>query len=252
MKRIRPVFLLGLAPLIFLAGCGLFYEPIAKDAVMVRKIAQVEPDRKTESPGILSEDTVRTLSVNAVNRVFDTNFSLEDVNLELNVFEPKQVKSILYSLRADSDADPLVRYKTELSEIPSGVYSVIVKNRYNIRTQYTVMVNAADGDILDIQQFGENSSGIEEETPFNEDKIIFAARQWLQRLGDIPLDELELGERTVFRDATRDAILFFQNKKTKNTQYVVVIDLSTKEVHGFSKGIATALSYSYLVPAKLR
>lgn len=246
MNKHRRV-IAGIATMIVLAGCEAYYQPIPKDTVMIKKITPAASDKTAESPGALSEDTARTLSVNAVNKYFNNNFSIEDVNIELDVFDLQQMKSMLYSLRRDSVADPLVQFKAELSETPNGLYSVIVKNRYDSRIQYTVMLNAADGDILDIRKLGENSSSRGQRIRSDITEFISAAEQFLERLNDIRLDELELGEQTVFREATYDAVLFFQNKKTKNTEYVVWVDLSTKEILGFSKGIMIVLSYSYLV-----
>lgn len=246
MKAIK-LLISGIACLLFLTGCNEFYQPVAKDTVMIKKINQVMPEKKLEYPGTLSENTVKTLSVDAVNRLLNTNLLVEDVNLEVSASDLQGIKSMLYSIIGDTSADPLVRYKTELNDIPNGIYRVIITKPDNPYIQYTVAMNSKDGDILEINNYARTEYSPGKGSKPDKGEAIFTAKQFLKRLSDVNPDELELGEEdSFFWGATNDATLFFRDKKTKNTRYVVSVDLSTKEISGFSKGIMTVLSYSYL------
>ncbi|CAM4199402.1 hypothetical protein [Paenibacillus macerans] len=245
MKAIK-LLISGIACLIFLTGCNEFYQPVAKDTVMIKKINQVMPENKLEYPGTLSEDTVKTLSVDAVNRLLKTNLLVEDINLEVSASDLQEIKSMLYSIIGDTSADPLVRYKTELNAIPNGIYRVIITNPHNPYIQYTVALNSKDGDILEINNYARTEYSPGKGSEPDKDEAIFTAKQFLKRLSDVNPDELELGKDSFFWGATNDATLFFRDKKTKKTRYVVSVDSSTKEISGFSKGIMTVLSYSYL------
>ncbi|GJM73599.1 hypothetical protein HMSSN036_58150 [Paenibacillus macerans] len=154
---------------------------------------------------------------------------------------------MLYRIMGDMSADPLVRYKTELNDIPNGIYRVIITNPHNPYIQYTVAMNSKDGDILEINNYARTEYSTGKGSKPDKDEAIFTAKQFLKRLSDVNPDELELGEEDSFFGELQTTQLYSSGiKKTKNTRYVVSVDLSTKEILSFSKGIMTVLSYSYL------
>lgn len=235
----------GIACALLLSGCGEFYQPIAKDTVMVKKINQVMPEKKLEYPGVLSEDTVKTLSIDAVNRLFHTNLLLEDWDLEIKASDLQKVKSLLASITGDTKADPLSRYASELNAIPNGICRIIMTKRGNPYVQYIVVLNSKDGDILEGGRYTGNPSSSGRGTRINQEEAISLAKRFLGQFGDVNLEQLELGERTDVGNQLY-GIIFFQDKETKNTRYVVALDLNTREVISFSKGIMTLLSYQFV------
>lgn len=233
-----------LIALLLVSGCSSYYQSIPKDTVMVKKIAQVEPEKKVENPGVLSEDTVKTLSLNAINKFYNTNFSFEDVSLQVNFFDLKQVKNMLYSFLGDSDVDPLVQYKTELSNISSGLYSVSVTNQYTSQVEYATMVNATNGDVLEVQKYGINRSDDDKSNnSTSKDEALARAKQVLDQMEN--MDILELGQPKILKSG-RYSLVFYEDKKTQNDGIVFSFDSKSKELWSYSKGITTILSYSYL------
>lgn len=227
---------------VLLSGCSSYYQSIPKDTVMVKKIAQVSSENKIKNPGVLSEETVKTLSLNAINKLFDTNFSFEDVNIQANLFDLKQIKSMLYSFLGDSDVDPLVQYKTELSTISNGLFSVSVTNQYTAQVQYTIMIDATNGDVLEVQKYvgshASNNTGVA-----TSDEIIGTAKQLLGQIEGIDL--LDYEQPRILKER-KQALVVFENKKTKNDGVILSFDVKTKELWSYSKDITTILSYSYL------
>lgn len=247
MNRTIKLGIGGIACAMFLSGCGSYYQPIAKDTVMVKKLNQVSPDPKREYSGAISEDTAKTLSVEAVNRLFDTHLPVEELSLELKASSLQQVKNTLQTMMRETNADPAVLYKAELDAIPNGIYRVVISNRGNRYVQYIVVLNARDGEVLEIGEYIGNEPASGKRTKPGKEEALSIAWQYLKRLEDVHPDEWELGEQTVLGDE-RYGILFLRHKLNKSKQYVVTLDLTSKKVMGVSKGIMTVLSYFYLAP----
>ncbi|RRJ67192.1 hypothetical protein EHV15_32915 [Paenibacillus oralis] len=227
----------GIACLMLLAGCGEIYQPIVKDTVMIKKINQVMPEKKQEYPGTLSEETVKNLSVDAVKRFFHPHISSEDLSLEVNALDLEQVKRMLYRISGDTNTDPVAQNEAYLNAIPNGIYRVIMSNRDTPYIEYIVMVNAKDGDILEINSYaGYESDPDKGGSQPGKHELISIARQFLNQLSDVNPDDLEPREQPILGNQVYGSILF-QNKETKNIQYVLTLHLSTREVVGFSKDI---------------
>lgn len=241
------LIVVGLVFVLLLSGCSAsaYYQPIPKDTVMVKKIAQVTPEQKQESPGALSEEVIHTLSVNAINKYYNTNFSLEDLDIEVNTLELKQIKNMLYSFKGRADPDPLVQYKEELEDIPNGLYSVLATNSYDTSNQYAVMLDAEDGEIQEIQTYEFYELKVQPGSSPNKDEVIATAKQLLEQIGDIKLDELDLEEPMLIEEVTPGMVIF-QNKQTKKPQVVLSFNVETKQLIGFSQNIMVVLSYPYL------
>ncbi|GIO40992.1 hypothetical protein [Paenibacillus apis] len=227
----------GIACLMLLAGCGEVYQPIVKDTVMIKKINQVMPEKKQEYPGTLSEDTVKNLSVDAVNRLFHPHISSEDLSLEVSTLDLEQVKRMLYRISGDTNTDPVAQYEAYLNAIPNGIYRVIISNRDKPYIDYIVIMNAKDGDILEINSYaGYESDPVKGGSQPGKDELVSIARQFLKQLSDVNPDDLEPREQPILGNQVYRSVLF-QNKETQNIQYVLTLHLNTREVVGFSKDI---------------
>lgn len=236
----------ALSSFLFLSGCSTFYQPIPKDTVMVKEIAQLEEEQKPESPGTLSEETVETLSINAINKYFHTNFSDEDLSLEMSLTELDQIKTMLYSFWGRSDVDPLVRFETELTNIDNGLYSVTATNRYDTHSQYRIMLNASDGDILEIENSPRYRNDYGKDASIDLADIVAMAKQQLEIMDGISPEQLDFRdpEPTIMKDMPV-ASVFLRNKTSGIMQVALTFDMERKELLGFSKGIMFALSYPY-------
>ncbi|MFD3268558.1 hypothetical protein ACE3MS_00170 [Paenibacillus dendritiformis] len=179
-----------------IAGCGGWYEPVDKDTVMAHKIGPAQAKKRLAYPGTLVEDAVKTLSVKAVNTYFGADLTLEDTRIELETFDPDQVRSWLKELKGD-EALLDDEYNTQLSDLPSGVNTAILINRHDPSIHYIVSLNASDGDILDLRQYSGYRSGSTGGGALGKHKAGAIARQFLERGGAVNWSELEWREYPV-------------------------------------------------------
>ncbi|MBN3523670.1 hypothetical protein [Paenibacillus apiarius] len=238
--KMRKLASIGTACMLLLAGCGGWYEPVDKDTVMAHKIGPAQAKKRLAYPGTLAEDTVKTLSVKAVNTYFGADLTLEDTRIELETFDPDQVRSWLKELKGD-EALLDDEYNTQLSDLPSGVNTAILINRHDPSIHYIVSLNASDGDILALRQYSGYRSGSTGGGALGKHKAGAIARQFLERGGAVNWSELEWREYPV--NGEEYTLLCYRHKQTRVIKYIVGIDTRTKEVFSFSKDIMAVTSY---------
>lgn len=76
-------FVLIILCMVFATGCDRWFDTIQKDTVMVKKLPKEQQSSEVEYEGILSQDTVKTLSLNAVNKYFGERLAKEEIQFEL-------------------------------------------------------------------------------------------------------------------------------------------------------------------------
>lgn len=237
----RQWSLLSLSIFVLLTGCDGFYQTIPKNTVMIKKITELV-DIQTDYPGILSEETVKSLCVDAINKHMGHNLSLEDVTFTVIFLNQKQVKEMIYQNmnQFTPNMDPLVQYKAELSQIPRGLYFANVINQYDKMDQYTIALNAGDGEMLGVYNkvnvIVGNESMLSQE---NKAKILQVAEFYIKQYGDVNLETVELDPNQIYWQPTTR--LSYQDKKTKNLKYNVLIEAYTQKVVGFTKNIISEL-----------
>ncbi|MDQ0114858.1 hypothetical protein [Paenibacillus harenae] len=226
-----------------LAGCGSFYTGISKNTVMVKKTNQEKPDAEVEYGGLLSEDTVKTLSVNAVNKYFGHNLSLDDAMIDTSSLDQQQIKAVLADATSEMDMKQgfLVEYREQLIKVAGGIYMSTIINKYDSEDMYGVVMNAKDGEVIGLSKVNieKRTSSPTESKKYKLTEVVGLAEQFIETMGDYEQDALEWDDSYYLNGYMTE--LYFKNKETDEVALSLLINIGSGEVVGFYKDIMTVL-----------
>ncbi|HEY4431298.1 MAG TPA: hypothetical protein VGN87_09685 [Paenibacillus sp.] len=235
-------------------GCQGVFDTIPKETVMVKKIIRVNETNEAEYEGILSQDAVKTLSLNAVNKYFDENLTLDEFQFELLVIDQNKFKALL----SETEYVPIVNPakvpelklddQTEFSPYSGGLYYTTLTKLTDPDEVYDIVLNARDGDVIKavrgaetIQNFARTTVEDDRFVKHYMNQVTPLATKFIQDKGSYPLSELSLNE-----DMTRSGgvvELYYMDKDDDTLKYAVTVELKRNEVVGFSKDVMALLSY---------
>lgn len=241
MRTIATLLVLSLFSLL-LVGCGSFYTGISKNTVMVKKINQEKPAEEVEYGGLLSEETVNTLSINAINKYFGHNLSLDDVLIKTASMDQQQIKAVLADATSHMDMKQgfLVEYKDQLNKVAGGIYMSTVVNKYDSEDVYGVVMNAKDGEVIGLSRMNiEKRPSSAENKKYELTEVVGLAEQFIEAMGDYNQDELEWDDSYYLSGYVTE--LYFKNKGTDEVALSLLVNIGSGEVVGFYKDIMTVL-----------
>jgi hypothetical protein len=240
------IVMLFSALLVLMTGCQGWFNSIPKDTVMVKKIVQEHKNSEIEYEGVLSQDAVKTLSVQAVDKFLNKKLALDHAQFEIMAVDQNKLKELLKE--TSHVAGPVVlggmakqrmQFTSDIQAITGGLYYVTLTSSELPGESYDIVLNAKDGDVLKILRSYRESRAM----PRNaEEKVFDIADRYVEEHGVYPLSEL-----TQQLDMTRwdpNVELYYTSKDNKNLKYCVVINYSSNEVVGFSKDVMALLSYT--------
>lgn len=238
VKYIAAVLILSLTAMI-LSGCAGFYSGVSKDTVMVKKIPEQKPDEVVEYNGVLSEETVKTLSMNAVNKYFEHNLSLDDIVFEMFFMDQQGIKTLLADATSNVKMDRgfLVEYKEPLKKVASGVYMANVMNIYDPSDAYGVVINAKDGEVLGIS-IVTNPSAEKQQKGLSHEELEGIANEFVESLGEYKLSDLELDDALYYRGSVE---FYYIKKNSDEVVLSVLLNANTGQGIGFYKDMMTVL-----------
>ncbi|WP_028594576.1 hypothetical protein [Paenibacillus assamensis] len=237
-------------------GCEGVFDTIPKETVMVKSIDRASEANGAEYEGVLSQDTVKTLSLNAVNKYFDENVTLKEIQFEMEFINKNKFKALIseaeYGLipavipAPGSVVKPtevpkfLINVQTELDSYSGGLYYTTLTTLSDSSKAYDIVLNARNGDIVKVTRADtlRNISGARQK---DKKEIIALAEAFIQEKESYPLSELSLNE-----DITRWGSvveLYYMSKDDKKLIYTISVNLRRNEVIGFSKDVMALLSY---------
>lgn len=247
MKKLILIILSAVF-LIVMTGCEGWFNKIPKDTVMVKKITHENKGNEVEYEGVLSQDAVKTLSLNAVNKYYDESLSMDKLQFQLMTVDQKKINDLMNevepraSLQQTKEPQKIeFNNKTELDHISGGLYYVTwtrSDNKYNI---YDVVLNARDGDVMRISRLVDTSKPTSSDS--NERAKIFdIVDRFVKNKGSYP--STELSQRQDMIRWGNSAVEFYYTSKDSDTiKYCVTINVRTGEISGFSKDVMALLSY---------
>lgn len=237
-------FLTVIAMFMLLAtGCSGFYNAIEKDTVMVKKINNEHKGAEPSYEGVLSQEAARTFCVNAVNKYFDVNLTMNDFQFELMAVDQKKFKDLLvkvaYALNSRADSSYEVDAEAELNKVPGGLFYMTLTRVANPDEVYDLVLNARDGDVLKISKVimksasGGNSKDL--------DEIIDIANRFIEDKGSYAPSDLTLEDKAIRWGAVAE--LYYKRKDNQGLGYSIMVDYRTKQVLGFNKDLMAMLNY---------
>ena len=244
--------------MILATGCQSVFNTIPKDTVMVKKIIRENENAEEEYEGVLSQDAVKTLSLNAVNKYFDENLTKDELQFELAVIDQNKFKVMLNEAEKGLVVMPTgvpevvpklkVNDQIDFASYSSGVYYTTLTKSTDPNEGYLIVLNAKDGDIIRAVRRRETiqddaRSTVEDDllVKYYMNKVAPLATEFIRNKGSYPLSELTLNE-----DMTRSGgvvELYYMSKDGDKLKYAVTADLKRNEIVGFSKDVMALLSY---------
>ncbi|GIP22247.1 hypothetical protein [Paenibacillus sp. J22TS3] len=230
-------------------GCQGVFDTIPKETVMVKQITRVNETNEVEYEGILSRDVVKTLSLNAVNKYFNKNSTMDEFQFELVVIDQTKFKDLLSEAEYAPKVKPELRLndQTEFAPYSGGLYYTTLTKLTDPDEVYDIVLNARDGDVIKVARAGklQNFASTREEDDlllkYGKDKITSLAIKFIQDKGSYPLSDLSLNESITRSGGIAE--LYYMSKDSDKLKYAVAVNLRQNEVVGFSKDVMALLSY---------
>lgn len=237
--------------LMLLTGCEGWFNAIPKDKVMVKQIMNENPGIEPEYEGVLSQETAKTLSLKAINKYFDMNVTMDELQFESMYVDQNKLNDLLNSPRPQEE--PVVYYgdktlldqiyysdKALFDQIPRGLYYVTLTQSMKPNEAFDVVLNAKDGDIVKISRSGGKQSRVQE---IARDKVFDIANRFIEEEGSYPPSELMLNQDMTRWGMDGEAEVFYTSKDSQTLTYSVTVSFYMNGVSGFSKDIMAQLSY---------
>ncbi|WP_314587211.1 hypothetical protein [Paenibacillus terrigena] len=249
-KLIRMVICAAFV-MVSLTGCESIFNGIAKDKVMVKKITK-EPDKnEVQYEGVLSQDAVKSVSLNAVNKYFDKKLSIDEVQFgELLAVDQAKLKDLLERVEKKYKSQPRERQmftfemdtEAELKKIPSGLFYVTLIHDAGYREVFDIVINARDGEVLRINHV-EQSPVVYNDVISDSlmDEIHGVANRFIQEKMNEPLSQLTFDKKQIRWDYRPE--VYYLSKTNQMIKYSVQVQMRTKKVAGFSKDVMAFLQY---------
>lgn len=241
MKKFIPLMLIFL---IFqlLAGCSSWYNPYPKNTVMVKRL-EAKEHFKVQDDALLSEETIKSLGINAVNKYFGHQLSKDNVEFELLSLEYNDIKKLLASATSylDLDQNILDSYIEQLNKASSGLYFITISNLFNEYDVYGITINPINGEILGatmVKNFADVRLS-EKNARVDDEKLIQLAKQFV--------DEKELINTTI--DASQIRVYQTMNglselyyiSEDRQVLFHCTINYVENKVVDFSKDVMAAI-----------
>ncbi|MCD9025314.1 hypothetical protein [Cohnella silvisoli] len=246
MNRLIAIIVCA-AFMILTTGCGALFNAIEKDTVMVKKITKEHESNEVKYEGVLSQDTVKTLSLNAVNKYYDEKLTMDEVQFELMAVDQKKLKDLLVKVeyginsRQKQNLGFKVDSQTEPNKIPSGLFYMTLTQSADPNEVYDIVLNARDGDVLKISKVILKNGSLGKEPKVVMDDIIGIANRFIQEKGSYALSDLVLNEKAIRWGIFTE--MYYMSKDNQSLNYSVLVDLRTKQVVGFNKDVMAMLNY---------
>lgn len=245
MKHIVESLLIGIV-ILMLTGCSVFYDSVPKNTVMVKKIGAKE-EFKLKEDGLLSEETIKKLALNAISKYYAHHLNIENVKLELISMDYSRLKDLLASTirYLNVDQETMDSYLLQLNNASQGLYFVNVTNLFNEFDAYTITINPLDGEILRVAKQKDSvtnkkiySSERESTESVTNDEIKQLAKQYIEQ-NELENDPIDLSKIEI-RNYGIHRKLYYRSEDAQ-VLWHITINPQTKEVLDFSKGIMAVI-----------
>lgn len=239
MKRIVRMVLGGVAVPLLLSGCSGFYNPIPKDTVMVKQLEAYE-EFKVKDDALLSEETIKILSLNAVGKYFDHPMDLANVNIEMYYMDNDELKMLLANKTSylNLDREILDVYVSQLNKISHGLYFAQITNVFNEYDFYVITINPINGDILGASNVDYPDVKMNDKR-LTDEELIQQVKQFIEQK-QIVEDQIDYSKITVHHRTNGFSEMFYMSEDGL-VIFRVAINRNTNKVLDFSKDILAAI-----------
>lgn len=237
--------MLAVLVLPLLAGCSILYNPYPKNVVMVKKLAATEPFIEHDD-ALLSEETLKSLSINAIYKYFDQKLSKDNVKFEMRNLAYDDIKEFLMSATSNLDLsqDILDSYIEHLNKASSGYCLIQITNLFNQYDAYGIMINPINGEIMGVVTANDSINGksFEKNARIDDEQLIQIAKQFVdeKELGITPIDPNQI---RVYQTRNEMSELYYTSEDRQVLFYWRINYVDNKVVD-FSKDLIAAIQIS--------
>ena len=224
---------------VLLTGCSGMFNVVKKDTVMVKKTTSAQEKSEVEYEGVLTADTVKTLSLNAVHKYFGVELAKEEVQIELMTIDQNKLQDMLDIIILKFERGSEINTKTELAKIPNGLFEIMLTQIANPEEVYYFILNAQSGDVLKASKGESNLYSLEQGA--EQAETLEIANQFIREKGSYALSDLTMTWQVKRGEFIRE--YYYMNKDTKALSYSVVVNEKTEQVIGMNKDLMAILNY---------
>lgn len=245
MKKFIPLLVVCfIFPL--LAGCSSLYNPYPKNTVMIKNL-EAKEQFKVQDDALLSEETIKSLGINAINKYFNNHLSKDNVEFELQSIDYSDIKKLLASATSylNLDQDILDSYIEQLNKVSSGLYFITITNVFNEYDIYGITINPSNGEILratKAKNFAEVKVS-EEDARVDDEKLVQLAKQFADEK-ELINTAIDASQIRVYQTMNGLSELYYISDDRK-VMFYFMINYVKNEVVDFSKDVLAAIQIAH-------
>lgn len=179
MKEIRLTSLVWFGVLM-LSACSNPFNKIQLDTLMTKEINISETDSLAQYTGVLSVDTIKELSVNAVNTYLNQNIALDQSSIVVQFYESKTMETMIAELirkpYSFSYSNQIINQLNE--ELVDGIFMVSVKNG---EQSYRTILGGSSGQILEVSNQIKEGFAYRDE-PLSRSNVLQVGNQYVRNV----------------------------------------------------------------------
>lgn len=233
MRKI--IFILGC---LFLSGCSRLFNTIQLDTLMSQKIETNALDISSNYNGIVSVDTIKDISIKAVNSYLQKSLQLDNVAIAVQFYESETMENLILEWK---HKPYLFSFSEEVidslnDELSEGIFIVEMKGE---TYDYQVILTASSGELLEIDDCSKGtrfSDGDKVEV----EEVIAMCQNYIEMVMGINPDTLsfEIGSS----DFSNNYELTYYDKQTKEQSFLLEVNPYTLRIVRCSLGFWSTLN----------
>lgn len=234
--------LMSFVLVLLMAGCEGLYNSTPKDMVMVKVIPQEQHSDIAEYGGVLSMEAAKTLSMNAVNKYYGRQLTLNELQFELRSIDKSKFMALIR--KPEWTDTPL--HRVDLDTMTGSFFSATMTVNKS-KEVYELILNDTDGDIVKISKSEDVPIQNVTDDSYIQDKALTAANNFVENKINYPLTELQLrSELTQWKK--KSVTIFYTSKDAGNMKFGITLNFANYEITGFSKDDMALISYYSVGP----
>ncbi|GIO34420.1 MULTISPECIES: hypothetical protein [Paenibacillus] len=235
-----------------LSGCDGFYQAIEKDTVMVKHIAKDSDAKLVEYNGMLSQETVTRLSINAVNKFYHLKLTSDQVRIGIYSMSQKELENLLammegnyknyenFKAAGEREKKALKRIGKRITQFTDGLTFVSLQGKTD-QSGFEVLMNPKDGKVESIMQRGaeyfNDATGSDMNSKMipkglSGEEMVHKAEKYLAQIEGTAASAYQLDYQYSY-GTTQE--LYYRTKEPDVGELRLVIDTNAGEFIGFDK-----------------
>lgn len=231
----KMIFIIGC---LLLSGCSHLFNVIQLDTLMTQKIETNTSNTSSNYTGIVSVDTIKELSIKAVNTYLQKSLKPDEAGIVVQFYEADTMENLIAEWKhkpymfsfSDKVIDSLDK------ELADGIFIVELKGE---TYDYQVILAASTGQLLEIDDWSKGTRFSEGEKVEVEDMLAMCHNYIDMIMG---IDPQTLSFEISSSDFSNNYELSYYDKQTKEESFLLEVNPYTLQIIRCSFGFWATLS----------